>query len=340
MKKIFYVILALIALYFILAFFGPSEIRAERSIFVNAPVETVREKLGNYQYFHDRWSPWTRRDTTMKTEYSGDPGKPGHKHRWSGNSDVGSGEMEIASFSGDTIVQKIHFERGGDAQARYIAEKAGEGTKVTWIMHSKVGFMGRTPMLFMNMEKMMGDDFEEGLQNLKKAIEGEPAAANKTYEINEQKWNERVFLSTKKEKMAGEQCGVFLGKNLPKLYEDVQKNGLTPAMAPSMIFYSWDEKTMVTECQAAMAVEAGDKKTRARVNSLTQWEKCVVPKSKVLHVAYYGDYSNNMDAHVQIENYMKEKGLEKDLVIEEYVTDPGVEKDTAKWLTNIYYVIK
>jgi hypothetical protein len=340
MKKVLYIILGLIVLYFILALFGPKEVKAERSIVIHAPLETVKEKLGDFKYFHDTWSPWTKRDPKMTTEYSGTPGQPGHMHRWAGNRDVGAGEMELAEYSGDTIIQKLRFEGQPESKAWYIVKKEGEATVVTWGLGFKVGFMRRTPMLFINMDKMMGKDFEEGLQNLKASIEGEKAAAALHYEIDEQKWDEKTFISTKREKIRGDQCGPFLANNLPKIFADIGKSGLEPAMAPSMIFYSWDEKTMMTDCQACIAVKTDDKKAKEKVEKLTGWEKCVVPASKVLHIAYYGDYGKTMDAHVAMENRIKEKGFKKDIVIEEYVTDPGVEKDTTKWLTNIYYVVK
>lgn len=340
MKKVLYIVLGVIVLYFILAFFGPKEVKAERSIAINAPVETVREKLGDLRYFHDKWSPWTKKDPEMKTEFSGTPGKPGHKYHWSGNKQVGSGEMELVEPNGDTVLQKLRFEGQGESKAYYILRKEGDATLVTWGVAFRVGFMRRTPMLFINMDKMMGKDFEDGLQNLKASIEGEAAVSKSNYEIDEQHWDEKTFLSTKKEHMNGEQCGPFLAKNLPKIMGDIEKAGLKPVMAPSMIFYSWDEKTMMTDCVAAIAVSSSDDKEKDKVNKLKNWEKCTVPASKVLHIAYYGAYDKSMDAHMAMENRIKDKGYKKDFVIEEYVTDPGMEKDTAKWLTNIYYVVR
>jgi effector-binding domain-containing protein len=341
MKKLLYVILGIIVLYFILALMGPKEMKVERSVAINAPAESIRQKLGDFRFFHDKWSPWTRRDTAMKTTYSGTPGEPGHMHSWAGNKEVGEGEMEYAGVRGDTVIHKLRFKNRPEGEAYYIVGEEGDVSKVTWGMSMPVGFLFRTPMLFMKgkMDKMMGDDFDEGLQNLKKAIEGDKAEV-RHYDIDEQKWEERTFISTKKERIRGEECSAFLGANLPKIYADLGKAGIQPVMAPSMIFYSWDEKTMMTECVAAMAVPSDDKKAKEKINGLKNWEKCIVPESKVLHIAYYGDYGKNMDAHVAIENYMKEKNYLKDLVIEEYVSDPTVEKDTARWLTNIYYVVK
>ena len=75
MKKVFYAIIALIVLYFVLALFGPKQVKAERTITISAAPEVVREKLGDYRFFHEQWSPWTLRDPDMKTSFTGTPGQ-------------------------------------------------------------------------------------------------------------------------------------------------------------------------------------------------------------------------------------------------------------------------
>ena len=173
MKTVFYVIVGLIVLYFVLAFFGPKEVKAERSIQIDAPQQVIREKLGDFQYFHDKWSPWTAMDPNMRTTYSGVPGEPGHRYVWSGNKDVGSGEMSLVRLNGDSIVQSISFEGQGDALAYYIVRGEGRQTQVTWGMQFEVGYMMRTPMLFMDMDEMIGEDYEKGLARLKQVVESE-----------------------------------------------------------------------------------------------------------------------------------------------------------------------
>lgn len=173
MKKVFYVIIALFVLYFVLALFGPKSVKAERSIVINAPVEVVHEKLGDFQYFHEKWSPWSQRDPNMKTTFTGVPGEPGHVYGWSGNKDVGVGELRLVRVSGDSIVQTLTFEGQGDAFAYYLVRDQGGQSHITWGMQFDVGYMMRTPMLFMNMDEMIGKDYEKGLARLKQVIESE-----------------------------------------------------------------------------------------------------------------------------------------------------------------------
>ena len=171
MKKVFYAIIALIVLYFVLALFGPKQVKAERTITISAAPEVVREKLGDYRFFHEQWSPWTLRDPNMKTTFTGEPGQPGHKYVWEGNKDVGSGEMELVRHSGDSIVQVLRFAGQGDAMAYHIVKPAAGGSEVSWGLGFDVGFFWRTPMLFMNMDKMIGADYEQGLARLKEVVE-------------------------------------------------------------------------------------------------------------------------------------------------------------------------
>jgi hypothetical protein len=332
MKKVLYIILGILVLYIVLAFCGPKQIKVERQVTINKANGLVKEKLSDYKFFHDHWSPWTEKDPAMKTTYEGNPGEIGHRYTWSGNKDVGSGAMKLVAYSGDTIMQTLTFEREGDSKAYFILKDDNGGTNVTWGMMFDVGFMGRPFMLFMNMDKMLGEDYEKGLSKLKNELESMKDAPMTNYEIMEHNWEEKTFVGTKREKMNASQMGAFFGTNFPKLGADLGKGKIQPEMAPSALVYSWDEKTMDCECAAVMAVPKGTK--------MKGWETHVVPAAKVLHVAYYGAYEKSGDAHMAIGKYMQEKGLKDQVVIEEYVTDPMVEKDTAKWLTNIYYVLK
>src|SRR5436190_3723458 len=155
MKKVLYVIIGIIILYIILAFVGPKQVKVERQIAINKPVATVKSRLGDFKYFHDKWSPWTEKDPAMKTTYEGTPGEPGHLYTWSGNKEVGSGSMTLEGYNGDTLLQKLSFEGEGDAKSYFIMKDNNASTDVTWGMTFPVGFMHRPMMLFINMDKMM-----------------------------------------------------------------------------------------------------------------------------------------------------------------------------------------
>ena len=333
MKKVLYVILGLIAIYLILCLFGPSSVTVERSVDINAPKELVQKQLADLKFFHDAWSPWTERDPGMKTSYTGEPGQPGSTYSWESDKDsVGKGSMTYEKTVNDSILQSLYFDGMGVTPVYFTTKSEGNVTHVTWGMTFEIGFFGRGPMLFMNMDKMIGPDYEKGLAKLKPILEQMSAApVTQTYEIKELQWEAKTFYG-KKEKLSFDKMADFFAENYPKLAADLGKAKEQPLGMPKAIYFSFDEKTMVAECAAVMEVANGTK--------LPGWEKFETPESKVLLIEYFGSYDKSGEAHYAMDSYIKTNNLSQGTVIEEYITDPMTEKDTAKWQTNIYYLVK
>lgn len=332
MKKVLYVIIGLAVIYLILCLVGPKGTTVVRSTTIKAPVDVVKAKMADLKFFQEQWSPWTERDPEMKVTYLGEMGQPGYGYSWTGNDEVGTGTLQITGISGDTLLQKLSFEGMGDSKTFFVVNSKDAGTNVTWGIQMDFGFMGRGMMLFMNMDKMMGADFESGLGKLKKVIESllaEPVAS--TYEVKELQWDEKTFFG-KRGTFAFDKVGSFFGDNWHKVLEELKKNNTEPTMAPCGIYYKWDEVKGETEVVAALCAP---KETKIK-----GWEVIAVPTSRVLQIAYYGAPGKSINAHLAMDEYIKANHLPaQSFVIEEYVTDPGLEKDTAKWLTNIYYVL-
>jgi effector-binding domain-containing protein len=333
MKKVLYVIIALLLVYLVLAMLGPKEMKVERSISINKPALFVKSMLGDFKYFHDEWSPWSEKDTAMKTTYKGNPGEVGHFYSWEGNKEVGKGEMEIKCVNEDSLVQRLSFEGMGDSKAYFIVKDQDTSTNVTWGMIFDVGFFGRPIMLFMNMDKLIGADYEKGLTKLKLKLETiQDRAPTANYEIKEVQWDERVFFGTKATKLKESELGTFFAENFPKLWLQLDKEKIKSPMSPCGIFYTWNDQNKAAECVAAMCVPNG--------KELKGWEKYAMPSTRVLSVPYYGAPEKSIEAHYAMDEYIKANKLNYTYVIEEYVTDPMLEKDTARWLTNIYYILK
>lgn len=333
MKKILHVIIALLLVYFVLALFAPKEFKVERSISINKPTILVKSKLGDFKYFHDEWSPYTEKDPAMKTTYKGTPGEVGHLYSWQANKEVGNGEMEIVANTGDSLIQRLTFEGMGDSKGYFITKDQDTSTSVTWGILFEVGFFGRPIMLFMNIDKMVGAEYEKGLTKLKNKLENlKEEIANANYEIKELAWEEKTFYGTKRTQLVEGKLGMFFAENWPKMWLQLEKDKVKSPMSPCGIFYSWDESIKSTECVAAMSVPKG--------YELKGWEKYFIPATKVLSVPYYGAPEKSIEAHYAMDEYLKENKLSYTFVIEEYVTDPMLQKDTAKWLTNIYYILK
>lgn len=334
-KKIFYAVAILTIIYFTLCLFGPKKVQVERSITVNALNEDVKKQLADLKFFQETWSPWLDKDPYMKTTFEGEAGQPGYKYSWVGNKEVGSGSMELIAINGDTILQKVIFTapRAGGGDVYFITKPQDHATNVRWGMKFDVGFMSRAFMLFMNMDKMIGTDYENGLAKFKTVMEAiPPAKTYHGYEIKEVIWPEKIYFG-KKATLAFDKLNGFFAESFPKIFNAAINANLQHTGPPSGIFYTYDEQNKISECAAVISVP--------NEQQLKGWEKFDVPAADVaLYIAYYGPYTKMANAHQAINDYMQEKGLTNSVVIEEYISGPMTEKDSTKWLTNIFYVIK
>ena len=166
------VIAALVAGLLAIAASRPTRFRYERSIVVAAPPERVAPLVADFHRWKE-WSPWEHLDPTLKRSYGGAPSGQGATYAWEGNSKTGTGRMEITEASTATIVIKLDFLKPFEAHnlARFTFVPEGGGTHVSWSMEGPSPFIARLMGIFMNMERMIGRSFEEGLAKLKALAE-------------------------------------------------------------------------------------------------------------------------------------------------------------------------
>ncbi len=169
-----YILIGLVVLVLILAMIAPKTYEVSRSTSISRPVSEVFEHL-RFLKNQDEWSPWNKKDPNMKKEFSGTDGEIGAISSWVGNKDVGEGEQEILGITENKeIKSQLRFfkpwKSQSDAYLR-VAEEDGGSTKVTWGFTGENKFPISIMMLFMNMDKSVGKDFEEGLSSLKSILE-------------------------------------------------------------------------------------------------------------------------------------------------------------------------
>lgn len=334
MKKILYIVIALGLIYIALCFFGPTRIKVERSIDIAYPsAEKMQHKLADLKFFHQQWSPWTKLDPFMKASFTGVCCEPGSAYEWESPKDsVGKGKITFNGFKGDSVLHTLHFDGMGDDKMYYITKPNENNIIITWGMIFDVGFFGRAPMLFIDMDEMIGKFYEEGLLTLKTILETTSfdAAESPHFDIKETDWEQRFYYG-KRSTLNLTEMEKFFGENYSKISSYLQQKKIKTIGAPSAIYFSFDEEKGISDCAAVIGVEKSIKPE--------DFELYEIPKSKVLYIDYYGAYSQSAKAHYAMDAYMKSKNLTQKFVIEEYVTDPMSEKDTAKWLTKIYYVL-
>jgi hypothetical protein len=172
------VVLAIaIAIVLILAATKPDTFSVQRAAVVKAPPEKIFPLINNFHQWGS-WSPWENKDPAMKRSFSGAESGKGAVYAWDGNKNVGSGRMEILDASSPSkIVIKLDFFKPfeGHNTAEFTMLPQGDatnsGTTVTWAMYGPAPLMSKVMQVFMNLDKMIGKDFEAGLLNLKKLTE-------------------------------------------------------------------------------------------------------------------------------------------------------------------------
>jgi uncharacterized protein YndB with AHSA1/START domain len=147
----------------------PDTFRIQRSALINAPPEKVFGIINDFQQWPS-WSPWQKLDPSMKTTVSGPATGKGAVSTWDGNSKVGAGRTEITeTVAPSKITMKLDMARPFEAHniVEYTLEPKGAATSVTWAMHGAQPLLGKVMSVFIDCEKMVGKDFEEGLANLR-----------------------------------------------------------------------------------------------------------------------------------------------------------------------------
>lgn len=169
LKKIFSVLLVLIASFIVFVASRPSEFRVSRSVLIPAPTQQVFSKVNDLKEW-ENWSPWAKIDPACKTTYSGSASGVGAEFAWAGNNKVGEGKMTIVDSKPSELVRiKLDFIKPFSASnmAEFNFKAVDQQTEVTWSMYGQNGFLGKAISIFMNCDKMLGAEFEKGLNQLK-----------------------------------------------------------------------------------------------------------------------------------------------------------------------------
>lgn len=175
MKKLLLAIFIVIVSVAVFAASKPNDFRYERSIEINAPAGRIFPLINNLRA-NRVWSPWEKMDPAMKRTYSGEFAGKGAKYAWDGNEKVGAGSMEITeSVTPTKVVSRLEFTRPMAAvnTTEFTLDEKNGKTTVTWAMYGPNTFMGKLVSVFMDCEKMVTEQFEAGLAEMKKAVENQ-----------------------------------------------------------------------------------------------------------------------------------------------------------------------
>lgn len=330
LKKIFLWILAILAILVIIAYLLPRHYKVERSVYVKADKMQVYSLCCNLSDWK-LWAAWTKElDSTAVFEYTGPDCQVGAAQKWSGKV-MGTGEMTITDIQpGQLIAYDLSFQQGKYlSKGELIFEPAGDSVKVTWNDKGDLGYNPMNRYMGLMMDRMMGPDFQKGLEKLKMVAEERSA------------WPriEQTILDAQTVILIRDSAGPadyerVMGRGFGELMGFVKMNRLTSKGYPFAIYIKWDSVTQFSVMDIGMAIEgtAGGL-GRVRVENL--------PAQKVVMAYYFGPYDKTYGTYIALDKYVKQGGYEEaGGPWEIYVTDPMTEKDTMKWETRIAFPIK
>ena len=167
------IVLVLIGIVLAVAASRPSEFTIQRTTRIKASPDRIFPNLVDFRRWA-AWSPYEKLDPAMKKAVSGATTGTGSIYEWDGNSKVGQGRMEITDMSAPTnVTVKLDFMKPFVAHntAKFTLVPSGDSTDVTWAMLGSSPFAIKVMGIFFDMDKMVGKDFERGLESLKAVSE-------------------------------------------------------------------------------------------------------------------------------------------------------------------------
>lgn len=151
----------------------PDTFRVQRTTSIKAPPEKIFATLNDFQSW-GAWSPYETKDPAMRRTYSGTTKGKGAVYEWDGDKNVGRGRMEITESSPPSkVALNLNMIKPFEAHnvVEFTLEPQGDATRVTWAMNGRTPYIAKIVHVFMNVDRMVGDDFETGLANLKTLAE-------------------------------------------------------------------------------------------------------------------------------------------------------------------------
>ncbi len=176
LKNILITVAIIISVLAVVVALQPAEFRVARSAIMSAPAQVVYAQVEDLRKW-EAWNPWQKIDPAMKLTFAGPATGPGASYSWVGNNQVGEGRLTIIESRPNDLVRiKIEFMKPFAATntAQFTFKPEGDKTAVTWSMQGNNNFIAKALHLVMNMDKMVGGQFEKGLADMKLVAEAAP----------------------------------------------------------------------------------------------------------------------------------------------------------------------
>ena len=173
LKKILIAIALLILAFVVVVALQPSEYRVERSTTIAAQPADVFPNVNDFHKW-EAWSPWAKLDPNAKMTFEGPESGAGAVMSWAGNDKVGEGKLTLLESKPDELIKtRVDFVKPfvGTTNSDFAFKPDGGTTQVTWSMSGHHNFIGKAMCLVMNGTKMMSDDMDKGLANMRSVVQ-------------------------------------------------------------------------------------------------------------------------------------------------------------------------
>ena len=173
LKKMLLIFAVIFMAMIVIVMLQPNDFRVERSAKINAEPAAVFAQVNDFHNW-EKWSPWAKLDPAMKVAYDGPASGKGAVYSWVGNDEVGEGRMEILESKPNELIRiKLDFIKpfAASNDTVFTFKPDGTQTNATWTMNGKNNFMMKAFHLVMNIDKMVGAQFDEGFTKLKAVVE-------------------------------------------------------------------------------------------------------------------------------------------------------------------------
>ncbi len=170
-----YIVIALVVIVGVILLIAsrrPDDFAYARTVHIAATPQHLFGMINDLRQMNT-WNPYALREKGGKAEYSGPAAGPGACFDFAGPKS-GSGHVEILeSAPPSSVVMRLAMVKPFKADHRvdFTIAPAASGADVTWAMSGKQPLLGKVMMLFIDCDRMVGRDFEEGLANMKKIAE-------------------------------------------------------------------------------------------------------------------------------------------------------------------------
>jgi len=317
LKYLLYTLLVVFVIYLVTCFMGPKQMKMEKSMKINASPEAIYEEISDFGKW-TAWSPWHKMDPNMKSTTIGNPGEVGHKQSW---------EKFVEVIPNEFIKSEMHFmgEESTPAFSEFKLTPDGDATNVSWSMDGgDTPFLMRGMMMIMNFEKMLGDQFSEGLGNLKKIAEEKPKAEVVSYEVLEmpQQWYVGITHAQIKD-------GDIKSEMFAKDYEAIGKaiGGIEKATGmPFSVAHNYNDATGTMDLEVALPVAAEMKVGEGLACSS-------IPAGKSAKYIYTGPYEGSSMAWGKFMTEVMKKHKPRWDAYEVYANDPATVSGPDQYIT-------